>query len=922
MKKSFKRCLSAFLVVVMLCSVFSISVSAATYTITYCPGEGVDGEMYFDSFTTTIRLRSETYFRDHYIQTGWSTTEGGAKRYNFNATYRTRRDITLYPSWSGEMYTLTFLPDEYSNETESTTKTAEYGKNVAVPGGIFTRDGYTQIGWSTVKNGDVVEVALNEVVSVESEARFYPVWGKTYTLTYAPGEYSNETQSTVIEFIGSYENILKGSIFTRDGYFQVGWSTTENSTQTEYDFGDRVVFASDIFLYPVWEKIVHNFENAYDNINLGSVCKGYSTSPQIVLNVTNNSNVEVVYTVPWSENYNISFSSVNAEVGETITVIISPKKYLDVGVYSEQIPIGIGEKESDATVALAFIVRDHIYTEWEETLPATSDSKGIKTRHCQYCSISQSQSIPQLICEAPAAVYASVDEGSITLSWNTSFGADSYNIYKLNDSGEWDYLASTLSGNELMHTDTGNYENNSVYTYAVTAVNEVGETAITDATIDVNYIIHDFSEWQTRKSASCIEDGEEYRVCDTCGAEETKVIQSLGGHSFPEEWETVVELNCTTNGEYRKTCAECGETENKTIVASGHKFDIKWTVDEAETCTEDGKKSRHCRNCNEVTDETVIEATGHDFSLVATLDTHPHGKIYCCNNCGEEKTESAFDPECNECMFVVAQLPNGTLQVNSYIGSDSEVSVPARIGGKVVSSISSDCFRGNKNIVYVEIPDTVTKIPDNAFQNCTYLQFVDTAGSLTSIGDYAFSGCVSLVAVNLYPAVTSIGNGTFDGFRGYILCVRNSFAHQYAVENNLLYDLKDILAKDGSRIDYNEKVIFTNNFACDSIEDIIECFGDVEVIATSRNPAQKYLYGTGSAVSVFDGDEYLGDYVVIVEGDVNGDSVCDVLDMYETMKFSSGKKVPTQEQIYAANGEISDDIDVNSYQNVVNKALS
>ena len=884
MKKSFKRCLSAFLVVVMLCSVFSISVSAATYTITLAGGYRGNGanRVYGVLNEKIMSINGDTYIDE-----------------------------------SGIVYTI-------DKDNATITFTTDASGKFTYPEYFFDMPGYTQTSWVTSKTSNSGKRYAGASATVKKNTTYYAGYNvSTFDVTFMPGTEGEGEPVSISKKSYNSKITLEDAIFTRPGYLQIGWATTENSDVVEYELNSNFTITDNVEFYPVWVKPVYDFNVEYDTVNFGAVCEGYSDVESTEFTVINNSNVPVSYVVPQSEYYNIEFLSQSAQVGESVNVSISPKPYLEIGVYQESISIGVDDKsESSATVDVSFIVRNHIYTEWEETLPATSDSKGVKARHCQYCGRIEYIPIPQLICEAPVAVYASVDEGSITLSWNTSFGADSYNIYKLNDSGEWDYLASTLSGNELMHTDTGNYENNSVYTYAVTAVNEVGETAITDATIDVNYIIHDFCEWETRKPASCVEDGEEYRVCNTCGAEETKVIPSFGGHSFPEEWETVVELNCTTDGEYARVCAECGETENKTVVASGHKFESKWTVDKTETCTEDGKKSRHCLNCNEVTDETVIEAIGHDFSLVATLDTHPHGKIYCCNNCGEEKTEPAFDPECNECMFVVAQLPNGTLQVNSYIGSDSEVSVPARIGGKVVSSISSDCFRGNKNIVYVEIPDTVTKIPDNAFQNCTYLQFVDTAGSLTSIGDYAFSGCVSLVAVNLYPAVTSIGNGTFDGFRGYILCVRNSFAHQYAVENNLLYDLKDILAKDGSRIDYDEKVIFTNNFACDSIEDIIECFGDVEVIATSRNPAQKYLYGTGSAVSVFAGDEYLGDYVVIVEGDVNGDSVCDVLDMYETMKLSNGKKVPTQEQIYAANGEISDDIDVNSYQNVVNKALS
>ncbi len=882
MKKSFKRCLSAFLVVVMLCSVFSISVSAATYTITLAGGYRGNGanRVYGVLNEKIMSINGDTYIDE-----------------------------------SGIVYTI-------DKDNATITFTTDASGKFTYPEYFFDMPGYTQTSWVTSKTSNSGKKYAGASATIRRNTTYYAGYDAlTFNVTFMPGAEGEGEPVSISNKLYNSKITLEDAIFTRPGYVQIGWATTENSDVIEYELNSEFTITENVQFYPVWIKPVYDFNVEYDTVNFGTVCEGYYDVESAEFAAINNSNVPVSFVVPQSECFDVEFSTTEAQIGESIFVSVSPKPYLEIGVYQESISIGVDE-ESSATVDVSFIVRDHIYTDWEATLPATSDSEGIKTRYCQFCDRIEYIPIPQLICEAPAAVYASVDEGSITLSWNTSFGADSYNIYKLNDSGEWDCLASTLSRNELTYTDIGSYENNSVYTYAVTAVNEIGETAVEDATIDVNYIIHDYNEWQTRKAASCIEDGEEYRVCNTCGAEETKVIPSFGGHSFPEEWETVVELNCTTNGEYRKTCAKCGETENKTVVALGHEFDSEWTVDESETCTEDGKKSRHCLNCNAMIDQTVIEATGHDFSLIATPDSHPHGKIYCCSNCGEEKTEPVFDSECYECIFNVTQLPDGTLQVNSYIGSDNEVSVPALIGDKVVSSISSDCFRGNKNIVYVELPDTVTRIPDNAFEKCTYLQFVDMASSLVFIGDDAFSGCEALAEVILFPNVESIGENAFEGFRGYISCVRNSFAHQYAVENNISYELWDIFAKDGSKVDYNEKVIFTNNFACDSIEDIIECFGDVEVIATSRNPAQKYLYGTGSAVSVFAGDEYLGDYVVIVEGDVNGDSVCDVLDMYETMKISNGKTVPTQEQIYAANGEISDIIDAMSYQNVVNKALS
>ena len=52
------------------------------------------------------------------------------------------------------------------------------------------------------------------------------------------------------------------------------------------------------------------------------------------------------------------------------------------------------------------------------------------------------------------------------------------------------------------------------------------------------------------------------------------------------------------------------------------------------------------------------------------------------------------------------------------------------------------------------------------------------------------------------------------------------------------------------------------------------------------------------------------------------DSVCDVLDASIAYLYSAGFQEPTVNEILAANGCISDELDANSYQNVVNMCLS
>ena len=81
-------------------------------------------------------------------------------------------------------------------------------------------------------------------------------------------------------------------------------------------------------------------------------------------------------------------------------------------------------------------------------------------------------------------------------------------------------------------------------------------------------------------------------------------------------------------------------------------------------------------------------------------------------------------------------------------------------------------------------------------------------------------------------------------------------------------------------------------------------------------------YGTGSVITHTIEDCVIGEYTLIVSGDLNGDGVCDALDVALTAKYASGKGSASKEEIYAANGQVAEAIDVDAYQNMVNKALA
>ena len=99
-----------------------------------------------------------------------------------------------------------------------------------------------------------------------------------------------------------------------------------------------------------------------------------------------------------------------------------------------------------------------------------------------------------------------------------------------------------------------------------------------------------------------------------------------------------------------------------------------------------------------------------------------------------------------------------SVEYDTFMGCEPENVVL----GTGLKSIGYNAFRGNRNLISVTIPNTVTSINSEAFAGASSLGSISIPDSVTSIGSDVFSGCTSLKNVSIPGSVGTI-NGMFHG---------------------------------------------------------------------------------------------------------------------------------------------------------------
>ena len=115
-------------------------------------------------------------------------------------------------------YDVTYLPSAYG-AGEPMTESKRHNVALTLRGALFTRTGYTQIGWATVDGGEKV-YGFEDVYTKNEPLTLFPVWNTNkYTITFDTA--GGSEIAPITQDYGT--NITAPADPTREGYTFIGW---------------------------------------------------------------------------------------------------------------------------------------------------------------------------------------------------------------------------------------------------------------------------------------------------------------------------------------------------------------------------------------------------------------------------------------------------------------------------------------------------------------------------------------------------------------------------------------------------------------------------------------------------------------------------------------------------------------------------
>ena len=177
-----------------------------------------------------------------------------------------------------------------------------------------------------------------------------------------------------------------------------------------------------------------------------------------------------------------------------------------------------------------------------------------------------------------------------------------------------------------------------------------------------------------------------------------------------------------------------------------------------------------------------------------------------------------------------------------------------------VTYVGDSAFESCKGLTSVKLSENMTKIDRCMFENCSGLKHIEIPENVTTLEYEAFRGCYNLKSIILKDNISSIniqvfyscGNLTIYGNKG-------SYAEEYAIDNNIKFDLISNYGKTNSGNDITAptvssiKVISPSAGTYTTGQKITIQVNFSETITATKMPTLKIKFGTGTEREVTNG---------------------------------------------------------------------
>lgn len=153
---------------------------------------------------------------------------------------------------------------------------------------------------------------------------------------------------------------------------------------------------------------------------------------------------------------------------------------------------------------------------------------------------------------------------------------------------------------------------------------------------------HRYGPWITKRTATCTQEGHEFKYCKDCDHWEQRYTDKLP-HT-PDEWVIEKEPTCTEEGVQTATCTVCGRKMRKKIDKLGHDWAAS-TVTEEPTCHKTGTGELVCQRCG-AGKSGRIDKLDHQWGEWTVLKA-PEGdkkglREAACVLCGDKQSERFY----------------------------------------------------------------------------------------------------------------------------------------------------------------------------------------------------------------------------------------------------------------------------------------